>query len=280
MCMFKAVLLGMKSTLVSDVQAVINFKMIAIQNTDLPSGSNSLVKYYVAKLDRSKSQGEYCVENEECQSSVCSLKMCKFSVDSAILDSNLYTKLLDLIGEALSRLYYFFNIHFTSFIYSSKGFSQSTQLSLLWRGSQDGFSSSKFHNLCDNKGKTLTVVKTTRGFIIGGYTKEPWSQIGTYVADPTAFMFSLVNPSNTPLKLPVILTYSYSTYATFHAASYGPSFGTQDLWINDNSNTVKLNYANIVYYTPPNGLKNTEAGIWIVGESPFLVADIEVFLVG
>jgi len=111
MCIFKAVLLGMKSTLVSDVQAVIHFKMIAIQNTDLPSGSNSLVKYYVAKLDRSKSQGEYCVENDECQSSVCSLKMCQFSVDSAILDSILYTKLLDLIGEALSRLFYFFNIN-------------------------------------------------------------------------------------------------------------------------------------------------------------------------
>ncbi len=112
MYMFKALLLGMKSTLVSDVQGVINFKMIAIQNTDLPSGSNSLVKYYVAKLDKSKSQGEYCMENDECKSSDCSLKLCQFSVDSAILDSNLYAKLLDLIGEARSRFYYFFNIHY------------------------------------------------------------------------------------------------------------------------------------------------------------------------
>jgi len=92
-------------------------------------------------------------------------------------------------------------------------------------------------------------------------------------------MFSLVNPSNTPLKLPVILTYSYSTYATFNAALYGPSFGFMDLWINNNCNIVKLNYANIFYYTSPNGLSSTQAGIWMVGESPFLVADIEVFLV-
>ena len=45
----------------------------------------------------------------------------------------------------------------------------------LWRGSRDGFGSRVFHDLCDEKGKTLTLIRTTRGGVFGGYTDIPWS---------------------------------------------------------------------------------------------------------
>ena len=45
----------------------------------------------------------------------------------------------------------------------------------LWRGSRDGFGSMVFHNLCNNKGKTLTLIRTKRGGVFGGYTDVPWS---------------------------------------------------------------------------------------------------------
>ena len=45
---------------------------------------------------------------------------------------------------------------------------------LLYRASVNGWGSSAFHSLCDNKGPTLVVVKSGN-YIFGGYTEESWS---------------------------------------------------------------------------------------------------------
>lgn len=48
---------------------------------------------------------------------------------------------------------------------------------LLYRGSRDGWLSSKFHELCDEKGPTVTfikVVNTYGKYIFGGYTDQSW----------------------------------------------------------------------------------------------------------
>ena len=45
---------------------------------------------------------------------------------------------------------------------------------LLFRASRDGYAASVFHSKCDNKGPTVTVVKS-RGNIFGGFTEEPWT---------------------------------------------------------------------------------------------------------
>ena len=44
---------------------------------------------------------------------------------------------------------------------------------LLYRASRDGWASSKFHAICDNKGPTVTVVKSG-DYIFGGYTEQSW----------------------------------------------------------------------------------------------------------
>ena len=54
-----------------DGQVVIKYKMYASQNPNLPSSSNTLTKYHAARLDRSKAGGEYCFDNEECQTGTC-----------------------------------------------------------------------------------------------------------------------------------------------------------------------------------------------------------------
>ena len=46
-------------------------------------------------------------------------------------------------------------------------------LKLLFRGSENGFSSNEFHKRCDNKGATITIVKSNN-HIFGGYTDIPW----------------------------------------------------------------------------------------------------------
>ena len=44
---------------------------------------------------------------------------------------------------------------------------------LLYRASRDGWAASNFHYYCDNKGPTVTVIKSGN-YIFGGYTEQPW----------------------------------------------------------------------------------------------------------
>ena len=46
---------------------------------------------------------------------------------------------------------------------------------LCWRASRDGWDSSRFHSLCDEKGPTVTIVKVGK-YIFGGYTSLSWSE--------------------------------------------------------------------------------------------------------
>ena len=56
----------------------------------------------------------------------------------------------------------------------SKAIKRQFRLQKIMRGSEDGFSSSIFHQKCDNKGPTLTIIQSDQGKIFGGYSMIPW----------------------------------------------------------------------------------------------------------
>ena len=64
---------------------------------------------------------------------------------------------------------------------------------LLFRKSRDGSICSDFHRCCDNKGPTLTLIKTSKNYIFGGYTPFSWKSQEGYspVQDKDTFIFSL-----------------------------------------------------------------------------------------
>jgi len=160
-------------------------------------------------------------------------------------------------------------------IFLLKGF-QTRSFSLLWRGTRDGFAASTFHSLCNNKGSTLTVVKATSGYIAGGYASVSWASIGNYVSDSNAFLFTLTNPSNMPLKLAV----TYSGDALCDVPSKGPTFGGgHDMHISDGSNTNTNSYISSTSYSYPNGNSGSSGGVFMLGAGNFQVAEVEVFLV-
>ena len=66
---------------------------------------------------------------------------------------------------------------------------------LLYRKSKDGDSYDTFHKLCDNQGPTITLIKSTEGFIIGGYTPLNWDNYSSSKKDKDTFLFSLSNNS-------------------------------------------------------------------------------------
>ncbi len=150
-----------------------------------------------------------------------------------------------------------------------------------------------FIGLCDGKANTVTVIKNTNGFIFGGFTSIPWSSSGGYIADSSsddddhqadimrswktdnsAFLFSLSNPSNTPLKLKVKPAQS----GVYHHSSFGPIFGTgHDLLVNNLSNTNRQNYMNLSSYEFPNAKSGSEGGQFIVLITNFKLLKLKFF---
>ena len=51
---------------------------------------------------------------------------------------------------------------------------------LIYRASEHGYTASSFHECCNDKEPTLIVIKSSGGWIFGGYTTKSWSGDGIY----------------------------------------------------------------------------------------------------
>lgn len=156
------------------------------------------------------------------------------------------------------------------------------KLTLLYRASRDGFQAASFHAKCDNKEKTLTIVKAKSGQIFGGYTKAKWnSQYQNYQSDANAFIFSLVNNSHKPLIFGLNLNYCGSyNYAIYCSSDFGPGFGCGPDFRISNWSNVNTNSSSILghTYTHPDISNGYIIKETILAGSPnFQVAEIEVF---
>jgi hypothetical protein len=152
---------------------------------------------------------------------------------------------------------------------------------LCYRGTRDGFRAFNFHQLCDGAHPSLTIIKTTTGQVLGGFTSIGWSSRSGFHQDHTSFLFTLRNPSGRPQRLDCLA----SANAVYHNPNYGPTFGGNsdpnyvsiyggagpDLCVVDNCNLSGYSYVNVrTSFTP-------------VGHTPFTdhqyftVLEIEVF---
>jgi hypothetical protein len=161
---------------------------------------------------------------------------------------------------------------------------RSAQMKLLYRGTRDGFHSGDFYVHCSDRANTLTIVKTTRGFVFGGFTPLKWQNTdfrGLILEDKNheSFVFTLINPHGTePMKFP--LRPDSDDYAILVCSNWGPSFGgngygNSDFRIGDQCN------GNAVSFTALGGSYDNTSGYdgstFLVGERNFTVAEIEVF---
>ena len=143
---------------------------------------------------------------------------------------------------------------------------------LLYSAAKDGATANIFHQKCDNKGVTVTLIKVTNGNICGGYTNIPWSTQSGYKNDSTAFLFLL--RSNNKIK-PSKWSVSNANNAVYHNSGYGPTFGSgHDLYLCNNCITSNGSYTNLgtAYY-------NTNSNRYLLtGSYNFKVQDYQVFL--
>jgi hypothetical protein len=156
-------------------------------------------------------------------------------------------------------------------------FSPNDKWSLLYRATRDGFGSDVFHTRCDGHSNTLTILKAKESkFVFGGFTTVSWDSSSDYKSDPNAFLFSLTNKDNTPLKMKVDPDEHES--AIICHSRYGPTFGN-DICIANNANTTMNGYSNLGYsYKHPQYARGTnEAKTFLAGSNPIQLDEIEVY---
>ncbi|CAF1200424.1 unnamed protein product [Adineta steineri] len=145
----------------------------------------------------------------------------------------------------------------------------------IYIATKDGSDASTFHRLCDNQGPTMVIIRSTGGYLFGGYASQSWSSNGSYTNAPNSFLFLLTNANGSQ---PTKFLYNNNGYAFYNHPAYGPAYGgSHDLHICDKSNANNNSYCNMSGESSsyPNTL-----GLGVVtftGAKNFQTTEIEVF---
>ena len=90
-------------------------------------------------------------------------------------------------------------------------------LTLLYSGKLHGWEMSKFHELCDEKGPTITVMKSKAGRVFGGFSMQSWHSDSRFKADERAFIYSIDRQQ--------IYRVIHAKNALCCTSNWGPCFG-------------------------------------------------------
>jgi hypothetical protein len=150
----------------------------------------------------------------------------------------------------------------------------------LYRGTRDGFGAKDFHSKCDGHSNTLTILKAKESsFIFGGFTTVDWESCpwpGKYKSDPNAFIFSLTNKDNKPLKMKVNQERHHEAICC--NSSLGPTFGSgHDIRIANNANSTMYSNLGLTYKHPQYSYFTYQAETFLAGSIKFQLDEIEVY---
>ncbi|GET03207.1 carbohydrate-binding module family 13 protein [Rhizophagus clarus] len=124
----------------------------------------------------------------------------------------------------------------------------SYEFKLILRGSRDGFSPNKFHEICDNKTHTITITKVKDSDeILGGYNPIVWNSNYGYNITNDSFIFSFKNKHS--IKGYILSRVKNEENAIFNngASYYGPTFGFGDFFLCGND-CYDVSYCSNIYY--------------------------------
>lgn len=151
----------------------------------------------------------------------------------------------------------------------------SQNMELIYQASIDGFGADKFHEKCDNRANTLTIIYTQNNCIFGGFTSQTWNHSYAYKCDPNAYIFSFKNVFNKKVKLKVTNGGQDALCCYSH---WGPTFGSShDIHISNDSNENLNSYSNLTRKTYYSLALDTYRSCFLAGTTQFQVKDIEIF---
>jgi len=138
----------------------------------------------------------------------------------------------------------------------------------IYKGSKDGMNATKFHEMCNNKGATITIIKSNHGKIFGGFLPESWTTRNNYVVTTKTWIFSLT------AKGKYEMNDANQNTAAYDYTSYGPTWGGgHDIYLSSEFGSNTQNYCNKHSYKFPDNATLT-------GGYNFQVEEIEVFSIG
>ncbi len=143
-----------------------------------------------------------------------------------------------------------------------------------------GSSSFDFHDACNGKGATFSVIELMDGTIVGGYNPQSWNSSDSYNmtpddADRTAFLFDLTDAHYFAQRLSSE-SMGQGEYQTYNYSGVGPSFGSgSDLYVDYNLNNCAVKVEN--WIGDGGGYSYaSDGGVFVPGGS---IAKLEVFSV-
>mmetsp|Transcript_72904 Transcript_72904/g.116286 ORF Transcript_72904/g.116286 Transcript_72904/m.116286 type:complete len:245 (-) Transcript_72904:56-790(-) len=152
------------------------------------------------------------------------------------------------------------------------------QLSLLYRASENAFSAASFHEQCDYKGSTISVIHNEFDHVFGGFVSVSWGKTEQHdllfssIADPNSFMYQIrPQPKLCALKA----EHKYSARMIQSSNRFGPVMGCHpqkghDFCIFDKCDTSE----SLGFASSYQGTSNER-----YGDEMWLVKDYEVFSV-
>ncbi|KAJ5066416.1 lute isoform d [Anaeramoeba ignava] len=138
-----------------------------------------------------------------------------------------------------------------------------SKMNLGFSARRDGFYCKKWHDMCDNKGKTLVIIQTTANFIFGGFTKR------------------LPKLSRKPEKFSI--KRNEEKHAIYYNLNYGPVFGGEgygDIDLNSDLQPGRLSFGRS--YNLPFGMKfgTNESKNYLAGSfDKWQVYELETFFI-
>lgn len=99
---------------------------------------------------------------------------------------------------------------------------QKCHFELLYKISRDSCCPKKFHQLCDGRGPTITILYNTDNTAYGGFLSQSWESSGGCIKDKRAFLFTLsYNGIRKSRRFPV----TKPNQAALAHNNLGPTFG-------------------------------------------------------
>ena len=157
-------------------------------------------------------------------------------------------------------------------------FSNTTEFTLIYQASRDGFTLNDFHFNCDNFSNTLLIIQTNQtSNIFGFFTTQNWEETDQmWQYDKDAFLFSLINQFDTSVKMNIL-----NPANALRVYSNELDIGLE-LLINDEFNT-SLNYgwsrSDSNSFELPSFLNNSGYLLINTYSSGFYAYEIEVYQV-
>ncbi|GES76309.1 carbohydrate-binding module family 13 protein [Rhizophagus clarus] len=137
----------------------------------------------------------------------------ELKIRSKNIDSTIITfRHVELISKWIDRLEYTDKI---KNLYEFK---------LIFRASRDGFAPNKFHKICDNRPRTITLIKLEASDeILGGYNPIEWKSNNSFGTTKNSFIFSFEKNGY------ILSRVMDEERSIFNSSNCGPSFGNGDL---------------------------------------------------